>query len=149
MTLVSCSHDCAYFYHCRFYRLFSRPPEGVYIQHVQSPHPAPHLQSVFSDIKRGIMCVRSSEESGRKCHARMSICGHFPSAKHEHGEIFCADCAKKIGNANVWSIAEALAARSNALLLTHESSNPAQNHIFKRSSEESARGAEQCAASYT
>ena len=26
---------------------------------------------------------------------------------HEHVEIFCAECAKKIGNANVWSIAGA------------------------------------------
>ena len=27
-----------------------------------------------------IKSLNSSEESGRKCHARMSICGHFPSA---------------------------------------------------------------------
>ena len=33
---------------------------------------------------------------------------------HEHGEIFCAESAKKIGNANVWSDARALDAQSSA-----------------------------------
>ena len=33
---------------------------------------------------------------------------------HEHGEIFCAGCAKKIGNANGWSDAGARNARSSA-----------------------------------
>ena len=32
---------------------------------------------------------------------------HWRTPTHEHGEIFCAEYAKKIGNANVWSIAGA------------------------------------------
>ena len=31
--------------------------------------------------------VRSSEESGCKCHVYMSICNHFPSAKHEESAM--------------------------------------------------------------
>ena len=31
--------------------------------------------------------VRSSKESGCKCHVYMSICNHFPSAKHEESAM--------------------------------------------------------------
>ena len=62
--------------------------------------------------------VRSSEESGCKCHARMSICRHFPSAKHEESAT---------------QRRRATAAGQDSECLEHC---------------ESARGAEQCAASY-
>jgi hypothetical protein len=63
-----------------------------------------------------MQCLLFLSAAGSSCAFFFVIGEHFPGAKHEHGAVLYTECAKNRRNANVRSIAIALAARSNASL---------------------------------
>ena len=71
---------------------------------------------------------RNSEESGRKCHACMSICGHLTSVIHEHGVPFMRQSAKRERECECMQCVERAEARRHTKF-----------YHKKRNSEESGR----------
>ena len=58
--------------------------------------------------------IKAARKAGANAELARAFADIFRAPTHEHGEIFCAESAKKIGNANVWSDARALDAQSSA-----------------------------------
>ena len=60
-----------------------------------------------------IKAARKADANAEPARAFADI---FRAPTHEHEEIFCTECAKKIGNANGWSAVRARDAQNSAWL---------------------------------
>ena len=58
--------------------------------------------------------IKAARKAAANAELARAFADIFRAPTHEHGKVFCTECAKKIGNANGWSDAKARNARSSA-----------------------------------